>query len=544
MTAYDAPPMDDVRTAEEVEQIFFELRRVIVGQSRLLERLLVALLSRGHCLLESVPGLAKTLAAETLSRVVGGSFARIQFTPDLLPSDIVGTRIYRGSSERFDVELGPVFVNFLLTDEINRAPAKVQSALLEVMGEGQVTIGGITHQVPKPFFVVATQNPIESEGVYQLPGRAARPLHDEGGARAPERRRGDGDPRPHGDQPPRSRSRSSTSGASSRSSSAATRLRRPHRRPVRRRPRPGHPPAGRIPPGRHRAVDRPRRQPSGDAGLVRGARALALDPRPHVRHAAGRVRHRPRGAPPPPAAHLRRAGARHRGRRPDQPDPRHRAGHVGVAEAQRVAHGRPAISRGRAAGDEKARTLFNQRCAGPVNWPDGPPTDRSCRARPRAGDHDRAARRRRAARELPGHHAGARQRAGRIAGLPAGRRRAAHRLERHCPHPGDVRARPDRRPRPRGVARRRRVGGDAVRHDQDGEGPGRARCRRVRRVPHRAQQEPHRGGARRRPAHQGDAAACRARPGAGDPHQHRARRPRPSISAAATWPVRSTASRG
>ena len=161
--------MDDVRTAEEVERIFFELRRVIVGQSRLLERLLVGLLARGHCLLESVPGLAKTLAAETLARVVGGTFARIQFTPDLLPSDIVGTRIYRGSTERFDVELGPVFVNFLLADEINRAPAKVQSALLEVMAERQVTIGGKTHPVPQPFFVVATQNPIESEGVYQLP---------------------------------------------------------------------------------------------------------------------------------------------------------------------------------------------------------------------------------------------------------------------------------------------------------------------------------------------------------------------------------------
>jgi MoxR-like ATPase len=131
--------------------------------------MLVALLSRGHVLLEAVPGLAKTLAAETLARVVGGSFARIQFTPDLLPSDIVGTRIYRGSSERFDVELGPVFVNFLLADEINRAPAKVQSALLEVMAEQHVTIGGKTHQVPHPFFVVATQNPIESEGVYQLP---------------------------------------------------------------------------------------------------------------------------------------------------------------------------------------------------------------------------------------------------------------------------------------------------------------------------------------------------------------------------------------
>jgi len=168
-TTPSATPMNDARTAEVVERIFFELRKVIVGQTRLLERMLVGLLSRGHCLLESVPGLAKTLAAETVADVVGGTFARIQFTPDLLPSDIVGTRIYRGSSERFDVELGPVFVNFLLTDEINRAPAKVQSALLEVMAEQQVTIGGVTHPVPNPFFVVATQNPIESEGVYQLP---------------------------------------------------------------------------------------------------------------------------------------------------------------------------------------------------------------------------------------------------------------------------------------------------------------------------------------------------------------------------------------
>lgn len=160
---------DDAATAATVERVFFELRKVIVGQSRLLERLLAALLARGHCLIESVPGLAKTLAAETLADVVGGTFARIQFTPDLLPSDIVGTRIYRPGQERFDVELGPVFVNFLLTDEINRAPAKVQSALLEVMAERQVTIAGTTHPVPDPFFVVATQNPIESEGVYQLP---------------------------------------------------------------------------------------------------------------------------------------------------------------------------------------------------------------------------------------------------------------------------------------------------------------------------------------------------------------------------------------
>lgn len=152
-----------------LEQVLLEMRRTIVGQHRLLERLLVGLVSGGHCLLESVPGLAKTLAAETLARSVGGTFARVQFTPDLLPSDIVGTRIYRPSGETFDVELGPVFVNLLLADEVNRAPAKVQSALLEVMAERQVSLGGTTYPVPAPFFVIATQNPLESEGVYQLP---------------------------------------------------------------------------------------------------------------------------------------------------------------------------------------------------------------------------------------------------------------------------------------------------------------------------------------------------------------------------------------
>ncbi|MBB2913691.1 MoxR-like ATPase [Streptosporangium becharense] len=146
-----------------------EVRRVIVGQEHMVERLLVALLARGHCLLEGVPGVAKTLAASTLATVVGGEFARIQFTPDLVPSDIVGTRVYHPSREAFDVELGPVFVNFLLADEINRAPAKVQSALLEVMAERQVTLAGQTHPLPRPFIVLATQNPIESEGVYQLP---------------------------------------------------------------------------------------------------------------------------------------------------------------------------------------------------------------------------------------------------------------------------------------------------------------------------------------------------------------------------------------
>jgi MoxR-like ATPase len=147
----------------------YEMKRVIVGQDAMLERVLVAVLTGGHVLLEGVPGLAKTLTVKTLAQVLGGSFRRIQFTPDLVPSDLVGTRIYRPDHGRFDIELGPVFGNFLLADEINRAPAKVQSALLEVMQEHQVTIGGETFKVPEPFLVLATQNPIESEGTYQLP---------------------------------------------------------------------------------------------------------------------------------------------------------------------------------------------------------------------------------------------------------------------------------------------------------------------------------------------------------------------------------------
>jgi MoxR-like ATPase len=165
-----APPeVDAVLQSKQLERALFEIKKVIVGQDRAIERLFVCLLSGGHVLLEGVPGLAKTLAVETLSRVVGGDFARLQFTPDLLPADIVGTRIYRGSTESFDIELGPIFVNFVLADEINRAPAKVQSALLEVMAEHHVSIGGKTFDVPQPFLVLATQNPIESEGVYPLP---------------------------------------------------------------------------------------------------------------------------------------------------------------------------------------------------------------------------------------------------------------------------------------------------------------------------------------------------------------------------------------
>ncbi|HZM78612.1 MAG TPA: MoxR family ATPase [Candidatus Limnocylindrales bacterium] len=165
LEAIPSPAVD----ATSLERAIFEVKKVIVGQDRLVERMFVALLCRGHCLLEGVPGVAKTLAVQTVASVVGGSFARIQFTPDLVPADIVGTRIYRAGQETFDVDLGPVFVNFLLADEINRAPAKVQSALLEVMAERQVSLGGKTHPVPDPFLVMATQNPIEQEGVYPLP---------------------------------------------------------------------------------------------------------------------------------------------------------------------------------------------------------------------------------------------------------------------------------------------------------------------------------------------------------------------------------------
>ena len=165
MTVSPAPT--DAR--ERLEQALFEIRRVIAGQDAMLERVLICLLAQGHLLIEGVPGLAKTLTIKTTAGVLGGTFARVQFTPDLVPSDLVGTRIYRPGEGEFDTELGPVFCNFLLADEINRAPAKVQSALLEVMQERQVTIGHTTHPVPNPFLVMATQNPIESEGTYPLP---------------------------------------------------------------------------------------------------------------------------------------------------------------------------------------------------------------------------------------------------------------------------------------------------------------------------------------------------------------------------------------
>jgi MoxR-like ATPase len=180
---------DPWQAKEALERALFEIRKVIAGQDVMLERVLVCLLTGGHLLIEGVPGLAKTLTVKTTAAVLGGSFKRVQFTPDLVPSDLVGTRIFRPDRSEFETELGPVFCNFLLADEINRAPAKVQSALLEVMQEHQVTIGHETHYVPDPFLVMATQNPIESEGTYPLPEAQVDrfmlkilvdyPLHDE-----------------------------------------------------------------------------------------------------------------------------------------------------------------------------------------------------------------------------------------------------------------------------------------------------------------------------------------------------------------------------
>ena len=163
------PEATDLERMMPMERVLYEVKKVIVGQDHLLERMAVALLARGHLLVEGVPGLAKTMAIKTLAEATGGEFRRIQFTPDLVPADLVGTRIYNQKTGEFNTSKGPVFTNLLLADEINRAPAKVQSALLEVMQERQVTIGHDTFKVPDPFLVMATQNPIETEGTYALP---------------------------------------------------------------------------------------------------------------------------------------------------------------------------------------------------------------------------------------------------------------------------------------------------------------------------------------------------------------------------------------
>ncbi len=316
--ATDRLGADEKAQLVKLEEALFEIRRVIAGQEGMLERLLVCLLAGGHLLIEGVPGLAKTLAIKTTASVLGGSFARIQFTPDLVPSDLVGTRIFRPDKHDFETELGPVFCNFLLADEINRAPAKVQSALLEVMQERQVTIGHTTHPVPDPFLVLATQNPIESEGTYPLPEAQVDrfmlkvlvdyPAHDEeltvvarslepavslaAGPldRGPEGAAGDG----------------------------RQGLRRSGARQLGRRPRDRHPQAGRGRARGDRAVHLLRRQPArADQRHRRRPRARGAPParlRPPERCRGGRSRRVPPPARPLlPGARgrgLRRSGAR------------------------------------------------------------------------------------------------------------------------------------------------------------------------------------------------------------------------------------------
>ena len=282
-----------------LEQVLYQVKRVIVGQDALLERMVVALLARGHLLVEGVPGLAKTLAVKTLAQAIGGEFQRIQFTPDLVPADIVGTRIYNQKLGEFQVSLGPVFTNLVLADEINRAPAKVQSALLEAMQERQVTIGRETHPLPEPFLVMATQNPIESEGTYPLPEAqvdrfmlkvlVGYPTPD-GGVR--DRRADDG------------RARAGRAGDRRRAARrAAARGRRGLRRPgadrVRGQARQRDARRRRGRARRPLALHHLRRQPARvDQPDPRrpGARAR---PRPRVRAAAGPARARPRRAAPP-----------------------------------------------------------------------------------------------------------------------------------------------------------------------------------------------------------------------------------------------------
>ena len=274
----------------------------------MLERLLVALLTGGHVLLEGVPGLAKTLTVRTLATVLGGTFRRIQFTPDLVPADLVGTRIWQPGDGTFRTELGPVFANLLLADEINRAPAKVQSALLEVMQEHQVTIGGETHRVPEPFLVLATQNPIESEGTYDLPeAQVDRFLFKlvvdypdvEDEIAVVDRVSVDDAARPA--RPRRSRTSSSTSEVA-REVFADRSIDRLRRRAGRR-----HPPPRPLRPRRPRAADPVRREPARVARPRPGRAGARPAARPHARRPPRRPRPRGRRAAPPARALLRRA---------------------------------------------------------------------------------------------------------------------------------------------------------------------------------------------------------------------------------------------
>ncbi len=316
----------DGRTASEA--VLFEIRRVIVGQDAMLERVLVALLSGGHLLIEGVPGLAKTLTVKTLADVLDASFRRIQFTPDLVPADLVGTRIYRPDKGTFDTELGPVFCNFLLADEINRAPAKVQSALLEVMQERQVTIGPETFAVPRPFLVMATQNPIEAEGTYPLPeaqvDRFMMKVKVDYPSAAEE-----------ATVVERSLARAAelvpiltADDLAALQALTAAGLRRPRDRRLRGRAGARHARAGGGRVARRRAVHRLRREPARlDQPHPRRPRA-GRRAWPPLRPAAGRRRPVARRAPPPDRAELlgaRRGGVGRHDPRPDPADGRRAA---------------------------------------------------------------------------------------------------------------------------------------------------------------------------------------------------------------------------
>jgi MoxR-like ATPase len=402
-------PVAPASTAGEagaaLERTLFEVKKVVVGQDRMVERIVVALLSRGHCLLEGVPGVAKSLAVETLARVVGGSSVRLQFTPDLVPSDIVGTRIYRPSREDFDTELGPVFANLVLADEINRAPAKVQSALLEVMAERQVSIGGTTYPLPVPFSVLATQNPLESEGVYPLPeaqrDRFLLRVVVGHPSMAEEREivRRMTAHRPRAEQvvgsaswwPCRSSWTASSSTTRSRSTSSAWSW------------RPANPPPGGLEDlAPYLAVGA---SPRGSLGLVQAAKALAvLHGRDYVLP-VGRARPRRRRPCAPARAHLRGARRGRAGRRRGPPGRRRRPG----------AH-RGAGARGRRRGRMTAVPLAPAAAVRRLHLDVGRRLDGLLQ-----GEHPRAA-----ARSWPGARGGA--------AVRAGRRRAPHRLGGDRPH--------------------------------------------------------------------------------------------------------------
>ena len=480
MTHPEIDPAAEARRA--LEASLYECKRVVVGQDAMLERLLVALLTGGHVLLEGVPGLAKTLTVRTLATVLGGSFGRIQFTPDLVPADLVGTRLWQPGDGTFRTELGPVFANLLLADEINRAPAKVQSALLEVMQEHQVTIGGTTHRVPEPFLVLATQNPIESEGTYDLPeAQVDRFLFklvvdypsvedeiavvDRVSVEMPR-------PRPtmaiesllEHQQVARQVFADRSTIAYAVSLVDATRH-----------------------PGRYGLADlEPLIQfgasPRASLGLVQAARALALlRGRTHVRP-QGRPRPRRRRAAPPARALLRRARRRRAARRPDRPPAR----------------------RGRAG--QRASTWWRRRDADRPTRPPGPRAARQrgggpARPRHRAPRGGPAPRRAAGAGRRPGHGARA------AAALRARRRPAPARRGRERAHrrparpPARARARADHLDR----ARPQRL--DGVRHRPAAE----VRRRRGRRLDDRAARGAPRRACRgrdRRRARERDAAAA------------------------------------